>query len=366
MKLAGYTTRREYSKDQDGNLCASEGGFTIATKIMRNSPDYLILSLRCVGIMLCVGAQLALAQAGALGSNENQSAISLTKEKVGTSAAHAAVSLPEISSALVIGSGDELEIGVYGAPDLSAHTRVNESGSIFLPLVGSVTIAGLTSDGAQRAISDQLRERNIINNPQVSVYVKEYRNRQITVAGEVARPGLFSALGPHRLLDVLEAAGGLTEKAGTTVTIAHLGTDRLISMRLLNDATEMAHNNIELLPGDTVLVPKAEIVFVLGEVNKPGGYALNSSGGVTVLQVVSAAGGPTRLASISGAKIVRHTPAGLKEIPLPLKALLRAKASDIPVEAGDVLYIPSSRVKASLNAGALLSSAGTAAIYRFP
>ncbi len=273
---------------------------------------------------------------------------------------------PQDSSTLVIGSGDEVEVTVYGAPDLSRHTRVGSDGNISLPLVGQIRVVGLTSDQAQQAISDQLRKQNIVNDPQVSVFVKEYTNGEISVAGEVAKPGVFSALGPHRLLDVLEAAGGLTEKAASTITISHLGTDQLTTIRLPNDAAEMAHNNIELLPGDTVVVPKAEIVYVLGEVNKPGGYALNSSGGVTVLQVVSAAGGPTRLAAISGAKMVRRTPTGLKEIPVPLKELLRAKVGDIQVQAGDVLYIPSSRVKSALNAGALLSSAGTAAIYRIP
>jgi polysaccharide biosynthesis/export protein len=104
----------------------------------------------------------------------------------------------------------------------------------------------------------------------------------------------------------------------------------------------------------------------LGEVNKPGGYALNSTGGITVLQVVSAAGGPTRLAAVSGVKMVRRTATGLKEIPVPLKDLMRAKVDDIPVEAGDVLYIPSSRLKSALNSGAILSSAGAAAVYRIP
>jgi polysaccharide export outer membrane protein len=235
-----------------------------------------------------------------------------------------------------------------------------------MPLVGYVHIAGLSSDQAQQAISDELRRRNIVKNPQVSVFVKEYTNSEISVAGEVVRPGVFSALGPHRLLDVLEQAGGLTEKASDTIAISHRGTNEVTTVHLSDDALETARGNIELRPGDTVVVPKAGIVYVLGEVGKPGGYALNSSGGVTVLQVVSAAGGPTRLAAVSGTKMVRRTPAGLKEIPVPLKELLRAKVADMQVLPGDILYVPSSRVKSALSMGTLLSSAGSAAVYRIP
>ena len=344
-----------------------EGELTIAKKIMKALPQNLRLPLLCLlSFGLSVSGELASAQSGSTASDQNRPSAGVFADTRGTGAAQTTMSSPETASTLVIGSGDEIEITVYGAPDLSGRARVGDDGNISLPLLGNVPIAGLTSSDAQRAISDQLRERKLVIDPQVSVYVKEYRNRQITVAGEVLKPGVFSALGPHRLLDVLEAAGGLTEKAADTLTISHVGNPGLTTVRVQNDAAEMARNNIELLPGDTVLVPKAEIVYVLGEVNKPGGYALNSSGGLTVLQVVSAAGGPTRLAAISRAKMVRRTSTGLQEIPIPLKDLLRAKGNDLPVEAGDVLYIPSSRLKSTLNAGALLTSAGSAAVYRFP
>ncbi|MGE5207643.1 MAG: polysaccharide biosynthesis/export family protein [Chlamydiota bacterium] len=273
---------------------------------------------------------------------------------------------PAKTSALLIGPGDEVEVTVYGAPDLSEHTRVGSDGDISLPLVGHIRIAGLSSDQAQRAISDQLQEKHIVKDPQVSVFVKEYTNSEISVAGEVAKPGVFSVLGPHRLLDVLEAAGGLTDKASDTITISHRGTDQLSTEHLSNDPAQMARANIELQPGDTVVVPKAGIVYVLGEVNRPGGYALNSNGGVTLLQVLAAAGGTTQLASLSGTKMVRRTPSGLKEIPVPMKDLLHARAADFSMQPGDIVYVPSSRVKSALNAGALVSSAGAAAVYRIP
>src|ERR1700758_2661478 len=128
------------------------------------------------------------------------------------------------SPALVLGPGDELEVTVYGAPDLSGHTRVNADGNIFMPLVGYIRVAGLSNSEAEGEIESQLRQNNILKDPQVSVYVKEYTRSGISVAGEVAKPGFYSALGPHRLFDILQSAGGLSDKASGSVTISHKGT----------------------------------------------------------------------------------------------------------------------------------------------
>jgi polysaccharide biosynthesis/export protein len=275
-------------------------------------------------------------------------------------------SAPKSASALVIGPGDEIEVTVYDAPDLSRHTRVSADGNISMPLVGYVRVAGLSSNEAGEAIETQLRQNKVVNNPQVSVYVKEYISSGISVAGEVAKPGVYSALGPHRLFDILQAAGGLTERAASTVTISHRGDENSITVELPKDPGELSRVNVELVPGDTVVVPKAGIVYVLGEVSKPGGYVLNSTSGVTLLRVVAAAGGPTHAAAVGGTKMLRRTPNGLQELPVPLKDLLRAKVADIPVQADDIIYVPSSRMKTALNASALLTTLGTTALYRVP
>lgn len=331
-----------------------------------NSAQQYVLALTCACILGFLGFPPT-ARAQTFPSDKQ---VSAGGAATGTPTAPATVTMSTVArgpdSSLVIGPGDELDITVYGAPDLSGHTRVGSDGNISLPLVGYVHIAGLSSDQAQQAISRQLQEKHVVKEPQVSVFVKEYTNSEISVAGEVAKPGVFSVLGPHRLLDVLEAAGGLTEKASNTITISHRNTDELTTVHLSNDPAQMARANVELQPGDTVVVPQAGIVYVLGEVNKPGGYALNSSGGVTLLQVLAAAGGPTHLAAVSGTKMVRRTPTGLKELSVPMKDLLRARAADIPMNPGDIVYVPSSKVKSALNAGALASSAGAAAIYRIP
>jgi polysaccharide export outer membrane protein len=267
---------------------------------------------------------------------------------------------------LHIGPGDELEITIFSASDLSAHGRVDNDGNIFIPLLGSVHVAGMTSTEAGQAIAENLQQKNILNHPQVSVFVKEYTAGQISVVGEVNKPGVYSALGAHRLLDILQTAGGLTDKAGNSITISHRGTADLTTIEFPKDPVAMANNNLELQPGDTVIVPKAGIVYVLGEVYRPGGYASNSSGGFTVLQVMAAAGGPTHLASEGKTTMMRRNTNGLQEIPVPLGKMLRGKQADIAVQPNDILYVPSSKVKSVLSMGEIVALTSQAAVYRIP
>jgi polysaccharide export outer membrane protein len=269
------------------------------------------------------------------------------------------------STAFVLGPGDEVEITVYGAPDLSEHTRVSADGNISMPLIGYVRLAGLTSSEAEGAIENQLRQGNILNDPQVSLYVKEYTSSGVSVAGEVTKPGVYSALGPHRLFDVLQMAGGLTDKASGSVVVSHKGDEsNPVTVELSGNPAEMAHNNVEVRPGDTLFAAKAAMVYVLGDVHKPGAYILNSTGAVTVLQIVAAAGGPTNSAAAGGARMLRRTPQGLQEFPVPLKDLLRGKGTDIAVSAEDILFVPSSRMKAFVKVTTVVATAAaTTAIY---
>jgi polysaccharide export outer membrane protein len=335
---------------------------------MRCIPNILYRVLKLAFILgVLAFLQAAVAQSGTP-QNDSRTAPSqpVGTATVSVTAPSAQTASRASSSALVLGPGDELEVTVYGAPDLSRHTRVNADGNISLPLVGDVRVAGLSSSETEAAIESRLREQHVLNDPQVSVYVKEYTNDGISVAGEVMRPGVYSALGPHRLFDILQISGGLTEKASGVVTVSHRGDEKdPVQVEVSQDPEKMARSNIELYPGDTVFVAKAAMVYVLGEVVKPGGYILNSAGAVTVLQVVAAAGGPTHSAAVGGTRMLRRTPTGLQERPVPLKALLRGKTADIPVSADDILFVPSSRVKTVVAASTLVAtSTATAAVYR--
>ena len=267
---------------------------------------------------------------------------------------------------LLLGPGDDIEITVYGAPDLSGRARINETGNITMPLIGYVRLAGLSTSEAEAAIEAQLRQNKIVNDPQVSIYAKDFTSSGISVAGEVGKPGFYSVLGPHRLFDVLQLAGGITERASNTVTISHRGETDSNTLTISKNPAEMAANNVELRPGDTVVVPRAGIVYVLGEVTRPGGYVLNATGGVTIMQVVAAAGGPTHLAAYGKTTILHRTPAGFQEEKLDLKKLLLGKAADISLKTDDIDYVPTSGLKSTLNASALIGAAGTSALYRLP
>lgn len=352
--------------------CASAPHGLESSRSMQRTPSFLSHLLSLVVVLGIVGLfQVALAQNSGPVQNATQQGNATTEPSKTTaqplagSPEQKTTPLPN-SSALVIGPGDEVDITVYGAPDLSGHTRVNADGDISMPLIGYVRIAGLSSSEAEAAVETELRKNNVVNDPQVSVYVKDYTNSGISVAGEVAKPGFYSALGPHRLFDVLQAAGGLTDKAANRVVISHRDQQDTTTLEISKDPTQMAASNVDLQPGDTVVVPQAGIVYVLGEVTRPGGYVLNSTGGITVLQVVAAAGGPTHLASAGKTRLLRRGGNGFQEQGVDLKKLLRGKAHDIPVSDQDIVFIPTSGVKTALNASGLVAVAASAAIYRVP
>jgi polysaccharide export outer membrane protein len=338
---------------------------------MQRVPNLLFRLLSLVGVLAVFGfLQVSAAQNGSLPQDAahrdkaTEPLAPVTQPPV--AAPEKASGIETNSSALVLGPGDEVDVTVYGAPDLSRHTRVSTDGNISMPLIGYVRVAGLSSTEAEAAIEAQLRRNNIVNDPQVSIYAKEYTSSGISVAGEVVKPGFYSALGPHRLFDVLQAAGGPTDKAANEAVISHRDQEDATTVHISKDPAEMAASNVDLQPGDTVVVPKAGIVYVLGEVTRPGGYVLNSTGGITVLQVVAVAGGPTHIASAGKTRLLRRTENGFQEQHINLTKLLRGKAHDVSVRNEDILFIPSSAIKTALNASALVGVAASTAIYRIP
>jgi polysaccharide biosynthesis/export protein len=332
----------------------------------------IVVALAVFSFFQVVAAQDSIPPTDPGAQRENSQPDGTPKNPLGTSIEPVAGDLEKPSrmetnsSALVLGPGDEADVTVYGAPDLSGHTRVGADGNISMPLVGYVRVAGLSSSEAEAAIETQLRRANIVNDPRVSLFVKEYTSSGISVAGEVARPGFYSAVCPHRLFDVLQAAGGPTDKAASKVVINHRDQTDSTTFPISKDPAEMAGSNVVLRPGDTVVVPRAGIVYVLGEVTRPGGYVMNATGGITVIQIVAVAGGPTHLASAGKTRLLRRTANGFQEQRVDLKKLLRGQAQDVSVRDEDILFIPLSGVKSALNASALVGTASTAAIYHVP
>jgi polysaccharide export outer membrane protein len=331
-----------------------------------------ILSIFCFSRFQA--AVLALLLAMVPGTWAQNPAVNVADDRSTTSArpdeqSSSAVSRSEPSRKLSIGPDDELDVSVYGVPELSQHVRVDTSGDVHLLLIGPAHVEGLSSEEAQAVIEKQLVEGRFVKNPHVTVYVKEFTSQSISVVGEVNKPGNYPALSTRRLYDSFQQAGGLTPTAGK-VTITHPGQlNNPTIVTLSNDPIKSAQANVEIMPGDAITVSKAPIVYVMGEVNKPGGYVLDDDSnvkdfqGLTVMRVIALASGPVHGAALNRSLIIRRTSNGLQELPIRLKQIMAGKAPDPPLEAEDILYIPGGRNSTYLST--VLGTLTAAAIYRF-
>jgi len=247
---------------------------------------------------------------------------------------------PSANPTLQLGPGDLIEMTAYGVPDLNTKSRISSKGDIYFPLIGYTHIAGLTTEEAQELIQQRLGE--YLKNPQVSLFVAEYASQGASVLGEVNKPGVYPVLGEQHLFDLISAASGTSEKAGHSITVTHrTDPDHPITVPLSRNLTDKPENNVAVFPGDTVIVHKADIVYVVGDVGRPSALLMDT-GGLTVLRAIALAGGTTKTAKLNGAKILRKTADGMTETPIPLKKILSAKAEDPILVADDVLVIPSS------------------------
>jgi polysaccharide export outer membrane protein len=245
-------------------------------------------------------------------------------------------------SSLRIGAGDLLEFSVYNVPDLSTKTRISSSGDAYLPLIDYVHVGGLTVEEAQAVVEKKLSDGGFLKDPHVTLFVDQFASQGVSLMGEVTRPGVYPVLGQQRLFDVISAAGGLTDKAGRSITITHRNQqDKPAVVQLARNIADSPENNIQVYPGDTIIVRKADIVYVVGDVSRPSGFLMDR-GGLTVLQAIALAGGTTQTAKLNGVQIIRKTEAGMSGTPVELKKILRAKAPDVTMQADDILFVPSS------------------------
>jgi len=267
-----------------------------------------------------------------------------------------------------IGAGDLVEMSVFDTPELSGKLRVSNTGDITLPLVGSLHVAGLKADDMQKLIRQKFMDGGFLKDPQVTVFVAEYATQGVSVLGEVKNPGIYPAFGAHNLMDYISLAGGLTQLAGTNITIARGGhPDKPEHVKISASAAPEPLNNPNILPGDSIFVEKTGLVYVIGEVGRPGGFPMDHDDHLTILQAIALAQGTTYTAAKGSTKIIRTTPQGHQEIPVDLKKILASKAVDELLQDNDILFVPSSAAKATLkNMESLLPVATSATIYRVP
>jgi polysaccharide export outer membrane protein len=322
----------------------------------------------------------------------------------------------------VIGSGDVVSVQVFEVPELSRDLRVSQTGTIGIPLVPvRLHVSGLTEIQAERKIAEVLEANGLVSHPEVSVTVKEKKSRPITVVGAVGHPMVYQADRQVTLIEVIAEAGGIAADAGDSVIITRPELDAYsdplappalapedtvpapvqdaipqsnasspapsagsvfdtsqtapppltntitINLSQILEAGDLK-NNIVLLPGDVVTIPHSGIVYVLGAVSRPGGYAVsNDRAQLTTLKLLSLAGGLNRTAKSTHAVIVRKDQNGQQhEVEIDLRKVLKFEAEDVQLRPSDILYVPNSGAKQALvRAGEISLGIGTGVlIYR--
>ena len=271
---------------------------------------------------------------------------------------------------LRIGPGDQIHVTVVDSPELDQHPRVTDAGEVPLIGVGAVKITGLTPAEAATAVHDKLIAAHYLNHPEVTVTVEQYATQTVSVLGQVRASGAYPIGTARPVVDILALAGGLNEVADRNIVIERRGDpDHPLHYNLANDGVVALQTSVLVYPGDTVMVPKAGIVYVLGDVNRPGGFVMdNNSTELTLLQALARAGGVSRTAKQGHAKLLRKDATGYHETQLSLGEIQKGKQQDIALAPGDVLYVPFSYAKniAVSGSSGIISSVSSAAVYSMP
>lgn len=270
----------------------------------------------------------------------------------------------------LISPDDVLDVYLVDVPELSRPYRVSPTGTVTLPLLpNALNVVGLTLTQFADLITHELKSRGLVSDAKVTVTVKESRMHSVVITGAVKRPQLYFVLGRTTLLDVLSQAEGLAEDAGSNLNVVRgemavkvFEAKKEVTPPVVNIdlqrllATGESALNIDIYPGDRVIVPTAGIVYVVGAVNRPGGFPLSGSRKqLTVLQAVALAEDLKSTAIRDKTIILRRGPqyaGGQQEIPIKLKEILRGKAEDVSLAANDILFVPDSTGKRALLRGA--------------
>ncbi len=293
---------------------------------------------------------------------------------------------PAVTSApagYTLGAGDQLTVTVSDLDEFNDKTfRIDRSGNLNLPLAGRIHADGLTIDQLEAETAEHLRR--IVKDPDVVIGISEFHSQPVSILGAVNTPGIRQLEGQKNLFEVLSLAGGLRPDAGYMISITRdlkwgriplpdakndsTGRFSIASLKVRNvmNGTHPAEN-ITVMPGDTISVPKADLVYAVGSVTKPGGFPLGENETLSALQVVSLAEGLQKTAAGDKAKILRSVAGSSNraEIAVNLKQLMAGRAADIPLQSNDILFIPNSAAKSATyrSLEAVIQAASGVAVY---
>jgi polysaccharide biosynthesis/export protein len=270
-------------------------------------------------------------------------------------------SLGKMNSEYRLGPGDLIEIGVFGVDNFRHTLRISASGIVKLPLVEPITASGLTAAELEQKLA-ALLDGEVIRNPQVSVFVKEYRSQPVLILGAVKNPGQYQITLQLNIVDILAMAGGLLPNAGDEAVVqrrtsetgpndhAEAGSDGhdviKVNLRELLEKGDMSLN-IPVRGGDVVHIQErlVQVVYVIGEVNRAGVYQLPPKQDLRVSQAFAWAGGPMKTAKMGDGILVRYEKGVRHEIPVNFSDILKGKREDFLVHADDIIFVPGSEFK---------------------
>jgi polysaccharide export outer membrane protein len=265
------------------------------------------------------------------------------------------------------GPGDILSVSIDESPELSGSFEVGNDGYIALPYVGQIKAAGLNGLQLTQSVAANLKKTELLVDPIVNVGVEEYHSRAVQVLGAVAKPAEYPLQRPTRLLELISRAGGLAPNAGNIVTISRQGDSFSSNGSILTiDLSKLVRGqdpvaNVEVRGGDVVSVSIAPIIYVLGAVNRPGGFAFTDPGsGITALQAIALAEGLKSIAAPKRCLLVRTSPDGKERqrVPIDVGSILSKKSIDPFLQPNDILYVPDSGPKKTLEAMGRIAEGG--------
>jgi polysaccharide export outer membrane protein len=263
----------------------------------------------------------------------------------------------------VLGPDDRVTVHALDVEEFTDRAmRIEMNGDLRLPLVGRVRASGLTVEQLETEIAARLR--TYVKEPQVSVFVSDFRSQPVSVLGAVANPGVQQLQGRKTLFEILSMAGGLRQDAGHSIKITRRKEwGRIPLANAAADSTgaytvaevsvasvvgaRNPQENIVICPNDVISVPRADMIYVIGAVKRSGGFVLNERENMTVLQALSLAEGLDSAAAPKSAKVLKSSPgaANRTEVPIDLRKIVAGRSADIPLSADDILFVPTSMAK---------------------
>jgi polysaccharide export outer membrane protein len=250
-----------------------------------------------------------------------------------------------------LGSGDVITVRVFGPGEYAPTVRVGVDGTAQLPLIGVVSLQGLTITAAETLIAKKLSDAGMFVAPQVTIQLVEGPRAAVSIIGEAH--GVIPIVGERRLLDVLAAAGGLPATASHVITIDRPGVAEPIVVDLGTDPARSTLANVPVFGGDTIIVSRVGVVYVLGAFKTAGAIPVLQNSPLTLLQVTALSGGPNYEGDFSDLRIIRTIGNQRTLVKVDIKKVLYGKAPDPVLQADDIVFLPSNSVKAAIKSGGL-------------